>query len=253
MVRIAAINYLNTIPFLYGLETRMAPGEIVMQFCTPSVSAALLREGKADIGIMPVGALGDLKNPSIVSDFCIGATGPVASVLVVSGRPVQEVDEILLDVDSRTSVLLTQYLCREKWHIAPRLKPFDFSREALDLSRCYLLIGDKALRHGGEFRHVYDLASEWIALKHLPFVFACWTASRPLEPSFIESFNQALEYGIRHIPEAVEKYDHQFPREYAYRYLRDNISFTLDSEKRAGLSEFRRVALEKLTPRECVC
>ncbi len=253
MVRIAAINYLNTIPFLYGLETRMAPGEIVMQFCTPSVSAALLREGKADIGIMPVGALGDLKNPSIVSDFCIGATGPVASVLVVSGRPVQEVDEILLDVDSRTSVLLTQYLCREKWHIAPRLKPFDFSREALDPSRCYLLIGDKALRHGGEFRHVYDLASEWIALKHLPFVFACWTASRPLEPSFIESFNQALEYGIRHIPEAVDKYDHQFPREYAYRYLRDNISFTLDSEKRAGLSEFRRVALEKLTPRECVC
>ncbi len=177
----------------------------------------------------------------------------MASVLVVSGRPVQEVDEILLDVDSRTSVLLTQYLCREKWHIAPRLKPFDFSREALDPSRCYLLIGDKALRHGGEFRHVYDLASEWIALKHLPFVFACWTASRPLEPSFIESFNQALEYGIRHIPEAVEKYNHQFPREYAYRYLRDNISFTLDSEKRAGLSEFRRVALEKLTPRECVC
>lgn len=253
MVRIAAINYLNTIPFLYGLEARMAPGEIVMQFCTPSVSAALLREGKADIGIMPVGALGDLKNPSIVSDFCIGATGPVASVLVVSGCPIQEVDEILLDVDSRTSVLLTQYLCREKWHIAPRLKPFDFSRETLDPSRCYLLIGDKALLHGGEFRHVYDLASEWIALKHLPFVFACWTASRPLEPSFIESFNQALEYGIRHIPEAVEKYNHQFPREYAYRYLRDNISFTLDSEKRAGLSEFRRVALEKLTPRECVC
>ena len=253
MVRIAAINYLNTIPFLYGLEARMAPGEICMQFCTPSVSAALLREGKADVGIMPVGALSDLKHPSIVSDFCIGATGPVASVLVVSGRPIAEVDEILLDVDSRTSVLLTQYLCREKWHIAPRLKPFDFSCEALDPERCYLLIGDKALLHGGEFRHVYDLAAEWIALKQLPFVFACWTAFRPLEPSFIESFNQALEYGIRHIPEAIEKYNHQFPREYAYRYLRDNISFTLDSEKRAGLSEFRRVALEKLTPRECVC
>ena len=84
-------------------------------------------------------------------------------------------------------------------------------------------------------------------------MFACWTASRPLEPSFIEKFNQALEYGISHIPEAIEKYNHQFPREYACRYLRDNISFPLDSEKRAGLSEFRRVALEKLTPRECVC
>jgi chorismate dehydratase len=252
MVRIAAINYLNTIPFLYGLEARMAPGEIVMQNCTPAVAALLLRENKADVSIMPVGALTDLQDPHIISDFCIGATGPVASVLVVSGRPIEEVGEILLDVDSRTSVLLTRYLCREKWHINPKFTPFDFTRDELQPDRCYLLIGDKALAWGGGFRYRYDLASEWIALKGLPFVFACWTANKPLDMGFIHSFNQALEYGICHIPEAVEKYNHQFPREYAYKYLRDNISFTLDSEKRAGLSEFRRVALEKLTPRECV-
>ena len=253
MVRIAAINYLNTIPFIYGLEACMAPGQIVMQFCTPAESARMLREDKADIGIMPVGAISDLRDPHIVSDFCIGATGKVASVVLCAGRPIAEVEEIRLDIDSRTSVLLTQYLCREKWHVAPRFVPFDFKREALDPAQCYLLIGDKALLHAGEFAYVYDLAEEWIALKHLPFVFAAWTANKPLSAPFIESFNQALEYGIRHIPEAVEKYNHQFPREYAYRYLRDNISFTLDSEKRAGLSEFRRVALEKLTPRECVC
>ena len=252
MVRIAAINYLNTIPFLYGLEARMAPGEIAMQYCTPAVSASLLREDKADVGIMPVGALSDLKDPHIVSDFCIGATGPVASVLVVSGRPIEEVGEILLDVDSRTSVLLTQYLCREKWHITPKFTAFDFTRDELQPDRCYLLIGDKALAWGGGFRYRYDLATEWIALKQLPFVFACWTANKPLDAAFVEKFNQALDYGIHHIPEAIEKYNHQFPREYALRYLRDNISFALDSEKRAGLNEFRREALEKLTPRECV-
>ena len=253
MVRIAAINYLNTIPFIYGLEACMAPGAIAIQFCTPSESARLLREDRADVGIMPVGAISDLRDPHIVSDFCIGATGKVASVVVCSGSPIAEVGEILLDVDSRTSVLLTQLLCRDKWHIAPRFTPYDFTCQELDTSKCYLLIGDKALLNAGRFAYVYDLAEEWIALKKLPFVFAAWTANKPLEPRFIEMFNQALEYGIRHIPEAVEKYNHQFPREYAYRYLRDNISFTLDSEKRAGLSEFRRVALEKLTPRECVC
>ena len=253
MVRIAAINYLNTIPFIYGLEARMAPGAIAMQFCTPSESARMLREDRADVGIMPVGAIPDLRDPHIVSDFCIGATGKVASVVVCSGRPIAEVGEILLDIDSRTSVLLTQLLCRDKWHIAPRLAPFDFTCQPLDPSKCYLLIGDKALLNAGRFAYVYDLAEEWIALKKLPFVFAAWMANKPLEPRFIETFNQALEYGIRHIPEAVEKYNHQFPREYAYKYLRDNISFTLDSEKRAGLTEFRRAALEKLTPRECVC
>ena len=251
MVRIAAINYLNTIPFIYGLEARMAPGEIAMQFCTPSVSADLLKEDRADVGIMPVGALSELEHPHIISDYCIGSTGPVASVLVVSGRPIEEVEEIFLDVDSRTSVLLTRYLCREKWHIAPQFTAFDFTREALDPDRCYLLIGDKALAHGGAFRHVYDLASEWIALKGMPFVFACWTANKPLDPAFIDRFNQALEYGIHHIPAAISKYNHQFPREFACKYLQENISFALDSEKRAGLNEFRRVALEKLTPRAC--
>lgn len=252
MVRIAAIKYLNTIPFIYGLEACMAPGTIAMQFCTPAESAQLLREDRADVGIMPVGAIPELADPHIIADYCIGATGPVASVLVCSGRPIGEVDEIRLDVDSRTSVLLTKYLCREKWGIAPRLVPFEFKGQPLDPDACYLLIGDKAMLHAGEFAHVYDLAAEWIACKGLPFVFACWTANKPLDPQFTESFNQALAYGIDHIPAAVEKYDHQFPRVYACKYLRENISFAFDSEKRAGLTEFWRVALEKLTPRECV-
>lgn len=252
MVRIAAIKYLNTIPFIYGLEARMAPGEIAMQFCTPAESAELLREGRADVGIMPVGAIPEIAGANIVSDYCIGATGKVASVLVCSGRPISDVDEILLDVDSRTSVLLTRYLCREKWHIDPRFSKFDFTKDAIDTSRCYLLIGDKALSRGGEFRFRYDLAEEWIELTGMPFVFACWTANKRLDPAFIEKFNRALGYGIDHIAEAIEKYDLQFPREYARNYLQDNISFALDGEKRAGLTEFRRVALEKLTPRECV-
>ncbi len=252
MVRIAAINYLNTIPFIYGLETRMAPSEIVLDCCIPSATAARLKDGRCDVGLVPVGALSELDNPQIIADYCIGATGPVASVLLCSGKPLEQVDEILLDTDSRTSVLLTQYLCAEKWHISPRLTSCDFSREAIDTERCCLLIGDKALANAGRFRHVYDMAEEWISFKHLPFVFACWVATRPLDPSFIEKFNQALAFGISHVNEAVSKYNHQFPRDYACRYLQENISFALDSEKRAGLTEFRRVALEKLTPRACV-
>ena len=252
MVRIAAINYLNTVPFIYGLEARMAPGEIAMQFCTPAESVALLREDRADVGIMPVGALSDLPDPRIVSDYCIGATGKVASVLLCSDRPVGEVEEILLDAESRTSVLLTRCLCREKWGIAPRFVTTDFARCGVVPDKCQLLIGDKALRHAAEFPYVYDLAEEWIACKQLPFVFAAWTANKALETSFLESFNEALGYGTRHIPEAVEKYDHQFPRDFACRYLQENVSFALDREKRAGLTEFRRVALEKLAPRESV-
>lgn len=252
MVRIAAINYLNTLPFVYGLETCLTPEERVLQFCTPAQSAELLRDDKADIGIMPVGALDDLPDPHIVSDYCIGAEGKVASVIVCSGCPIEQAEEIFLDTDSRTSVLLTRCLCRDKWHIRPAFTPFDFRTSPLESDKTYLLIGDKALLHAHEFPFVYDLAEEWIELTGRPFVFACWTANKPLPQSFLLKFNQALAYGVSHIGEAVDKYDHQFPRDYACKYLQENISFPLDSEKRAGLSEFRRVALEKLNPRECV-
>ncbi|MCR5710807.1 MAG: menaquinone biosynthesis protein [Bacteroidales bacterium] len=252
MVRIAAINYLNTIPFVYGLERMMAPEDIDMHFCTPSESAAMLLDGRADVGIIPAAVIPQLADGHIVSDWCIGSTSKVASVLVCSGVPIREAGEILLDIDSRTSVLLTRWLCRERWHIAPRLVPCDFSDEAPDPRTTCLLIGDKALRQSARFPYVYDLAEEWIAQKHLPFVFACWTANKRLDPQFIEKFNNALGYGVSHIAEAVEKYDNQFPRDFACRYLQENISFALDSEKRAGLTEFWRVALEKLTPRDPV-
>ena len=252
MVRIAAINYLNTLPFVYGLEACLAPEERVLQFCTPAESVRLLCEDKADVGIMPVGALDDLADPHIVSDCCIGATGKVASVAVCSGCPIEQAETVFLDEDSRTSVLLTRYLCREKWHVSPVFAPFDFRTDPLDPAGTYLLIGDKALLNAHRFPYVYDLAEEWIALTGLPFVFACWTAAKPLPPSFLEKFNHALSYGIRHIEEAVEKYNRQFPRDYACKYLQENISFPLDSEKRAGLSAFRRTALEKLNPREWV-
>lgn len=229
----------------------MAPGTIVLDRCVPSMAASRLREGACDVALLSVGALVDFEEPRIVSDYCIGATGPVASVLLCTPCPVEEVEEILLDTDSRTSVLLVQYLCAEKWRINPRFTACNFNAMAIDPRKSCLLIGDKALVHSDRFCHVYDLAAEWKELTQLPFVFACWTANRPLEPAFLEKFNQALAYGVNHIPEAVSKYNLQFPGEYACKYLQENISYQLDSEKMAGLTAFRRVALEKLTPRAC--
>ena len=75
MVRIAAINYLNTIPFIYGLEACLTSGEIAMQFCTPAESALLLRSDKADVGIMPVGAIAsiiEVKEESDIDSFLSG-------------------------------------------------------------------------------------------------------------------------------------------------------------------------------------
>lgn len=154
-----------------------------------------------------------------------------------------------MDGDSRTSQLLTRVLCRDYWHISPEFVQFDYESEGIDSSNSYLLIGDKALTESGRFAYTYDLAREWIDFTGKPFVFACWTANKPLGKDFVKKFNEALHYGIDHISDAIKKHCHQFPEEYAENYLKSNISFELDSDKRAGLTEFWKVALEKLNPR----
>ncbi len=39
----------------------------------------------------------------------------------------------------------------------------------------------------------------------LPFVFACWTANKPIENDFIEEFNSVLGSGVNNIDKVVEK------------------------------------------------
>ena len=55
----------------------------------------------------------------IVSDYCIGCDGEVASVCLFSEVPLAEISTILLDYQSRTSVALLEILIREHWKITP--------------------------------------------------------------------------------------------------------------------------------------
>ncbi|MEN6619216.1 MAG: menaquinone biosynthesis protein [Rikenellaceae bacterium] len=246
LVRVSAISYLNTIPFVYGLENHPVRKRIDMDFCTPAQAAEKLEKGFTDIGIVPVAIIPQVENNLIISDFCIGAEGKVASVLLCSGKPLEKIEQIYLDSESRTSVLLSKVLAKHFWKIIPVYIDFNFSKESLDLSKSYVLIGDKALKFGQNFGYVYDLAEEWIKFRHLPFVFACWTANKDIDPSFIAEFNDALKFGIENIDKAVEKYSNGFNKEYALKYLATNVSFNLNADKRTGLSEFWILALEEL-------
>lgn len=246
LIRVSAISYLNTIPFVYGLQNHPVSRYIDLEFSTPAESAQKLSDGRTDISIVPVGAIPEIRNNLIFSDYCIGAEGKVASVLLCSGVPIRQIRSVYLDTESRTSVLLTKLLAQRFWKISPEYIPFNFSKTEIDTSKSYLLIGDKALRRGGDFKYVYDLAEEWIKFSNLPFVFACWTANRDLDPSFVHDFNDALRLGVENIDKAVDKYSNGFNKEYALKYLAENVSFNLSADKRKGLAEFWSLALDEL-------
>ena len=246
LIRVSAISYLNTLPFVYGLMNHPVYKKIELTLSTPEASARDLMEGRIDIGIVPSAVIPQIGVNNIISDYCIGADGKVASVLLCSGVEVKDIEKVYLDSESRTSVLLSRILFRNHWKTDPAYSQFDASESEIETNKSYVLIGDKAMQYAGKFRFVYDLAEEWVKYKRLPFVFACWTSNRKMEDSFIKEFNEALAFGLDNIENSLRALPHNFDNSFAYNYLKNNISFNLSPDKREGLSEFWSLALEEM-------
>ena len=238
MARVTAIPYLNTVPFVYGLKQKVLDS-IDLSFATPSVAAHQLQNDLCDLAIVPVAAIPALSWYEIIGTHCIGATGAVASVLLCSQVSVEQIRKVSLDQESRTSVLLAKLLLRDYWKVAPRYVPLsaDFPNHHPESA---VLIGDKALLHGGAYPYIYDLAEYWIRWTGKPFVFAAWVANKVLPDGFVSLFDEALAYGVAHIDEAIasEVNEHVFSASFANAYLTHNISYFLDNEKYEGLRLF---------------
>jgi chorismate dehydratase len=82
----------------------------------PSNIAKMLLDDTIDMGLLPVAVIPLLKSPQIVSDYCIGSNGEVASVAIFSEVPMEEITTVLLDYQSRTSVNLAKILLEKYWN-----------------------------------------------------------------------------------------------------------------------------------------
>jgi chorismate dehydratase len=114
-IRAGAVSYLNTRPLLYGIRHHSISNQVDLIEDYPSRIAQLLIEDKIDLGLIPVAAIPQLREHHIISKYCIGADGPVASVCIFSDVPIEEVKTIYLDYQSKTSVSLARILLRDYW------------------------------------------------------------------------------------------------------------------------------------------
>jgi chorismate dehydratase len=243
-VKISCVSYLNSVPFRYGLTHHPVKERIQLLFDTPADSAIRLQRRTADIGLIPVAAISSVKNARIISNWCIGADGPVKSVTLLSRVPLREIKHILLDYQSRTSVRLIQILASEYWKIGPAwvIALPGFETE-LNGDVAGLVIGDRSLKIRDQFEYVYDLSQEWKTFTGLPFVFACWVANRDLEPTFLKEFEDALKFGIDNIDKVINTLQGK-PGYYKDTpdYLQKFLSYSLDEQKKAGMELFLKYA-----------
>lgn len=236
-IRVGAVSYLNTRPLLYGVHRSGLADRISLVEAYPAKIAAMLLNDEIDVGLVPVAIIPKLKEAHIVTDYCIGAEGEVASVALFSEVPLEQVETLLLDYQSRTSVNLAKVLLREYWkkEVVFEDAKEDF-RSAIKGTTAGIVIGDRALEQRRISAYTYDLAAAWRAHTGLPFVFAAWVANRPLDEGFIDAFNRANAYGVSHIAEVVKEID--YPVYDLTRYYTENINYHLTDEKRKALALF---------------
>ena len=275
-LKISAISYLNTAPLMWDFENKETnadqAADYEISYTIPSACADALREGSADIGIIPAAAYASVQDLVIIPDVAIAARRAVRSILLVSKMPgatpdnhspknpppkgdwLQRIRTLALDTSSMTSVALAKILfakwlggAREYKAMAPNLDAM------LDACDAALLIGDPALQVDRTRYFTLDLAEEWVARTGKSFVFAFWAirgqalAGRN-SAAIADVFKNSRDHGIS--PKNLEVIAQEWaPRlglavEAVRVYLTHHIHYYLDPPCLEGLELYYQLGAE---------
>lgn len=245
---VSVVQYLNTVPLIWGMLHGEQRGKYDLDFTTPACCADTVLEGKAAVGIIPSVEYQRMERAEIISGVSIASKTQVKSVLLLSKMPIEQICTVAADNSSRTSVALLRVLL-EKFHSHP-VKMTPFSPDPVEMLRvadAALVIGDSALTYCGPVPQVFDLAEEWKKFTGLPFVFAFWAGHKDTQVAkFGKDFEDSRDYGLAHLDEIAAEYAPRYnlkPEEVKV-YLTENIDYTLDEDNLKGLRLFYKLAHE---------
>ncbi len=229
-VRVSAVSYTNTLPFLQGVKASSVMEMIELSVDYPAECARKVITNEADLGIIPVAALLKVTDPMIITDYCIGSDGAVDSVFIFSDKPIAQIKSLRLDLQSRTSNGLARILLKYYW------------KNEVDIvwegdADAYVLIGDRTFGKKESVPYVYDLGHFWKELTGLPFAYAVWVANKELPGDFVARFNKALAEGVARPKDVITglptypNFDYEF-------YLTRSLDFNLDDRKREAIAKY---------------
>ena len=243
-IRVGIVNYLNTKPLIYGLEKPPISNQIELVGDYPARVAEMLLKGEIDVGLIPVAVIPRLPSYHIAGNYCIGTEGEIASVALFSEVPMQEIEQVYLDYQSKTSVALLKFLMKEYWGINPKIIHAENEeyRQEIKETTAGLVIGDRALEQRKISTFIYDLGSEWKKITGLPFVFAAWVSIKELPAEFVRLFDEANAIGLEHIDEIIA--ENSYTLFDLKKYYTLHLSYHLDEKKitphnYTGVSSFK--------------
>ncbi|RST15350.1 menaquinone biosynthesis protein [Streptomyces sp. WAC05374] len=255
--RVGHIQFLNCLPLYWGLARTGTLLDLELTKDTPEKLSDQLVRG--DLDIAPITLVEFLRAADRLvafPDLAVGCDGPVMSCVIVSQRPLEELDgaRVALGSTSRTSVRLAQLLLAERYGVAPAYYtcPPDLG-VMMQEAEAAVLIGDAALRaslHDAPRLglQVHDLGQMWKEWTGLPFVFAVWAVRKEYlarEPRVVRQVHEAFLASRDVSLEEVAKVAEQAARWEAFdavvleKYF-TTLDFRFAAEQLAGVREFAR-------------
>lgn len=240
--KICAVNYLNTVPLVWGMLHGPQREQVKLSFATPSVCADVVGRGAAHLGLNPIAEVAR-QNLEVVPGYGIACRGAVRSILLVSRKPFKQIETLATDSGSRTSVELARVILRELYGVEPILRPHKPELEEM-LSACdaALLIGDAALKIDPYTLpyQVLDLGAEWYALTGLPMVFALWSGRSAMPNRLSDVLEGSYRFGNANIGQIVnaEWQARSVTRDLAHEYLTSYIRYEIGDEEWKGAEAF---------------
>jgi chorismate dehydratase len=267
-LRVAAISFLNPAPLLWNFEHEPAATDLRtrydVRYTVPSLCAAQLASGEADLGLIPIAALATLPQVVAVPGCTIASLHAVRSIQLVlrPGATLEEVQTVAADAASRSSAAYVRVLLQQFHVNQPQFheEPADLSA-MLQTADAALLIGDPALlalqRRDMLGEHAdctwIDVAAWWRQHTGLPWVAAVW-AVRPealarcgITPQQLQDdLIASRDAGLQHVEELVAEWQPRLalPANIIRDYLTKNIHYTLDEDCTRAINRFYSLASE---------
>ena len=240
-----------------------------LHYTLPSLCAAELLAGRADLGLIPVAAL--TPELAIVPGCTIASLDRVRSIQLIVKAPhsLASIRTIAADSASRSSLAYTQVLFRKFLRTDPQFltAPAD-PLAMLQQADAALLIGDPALLALEAREQIeqtvgpcqwFDIAHEWHTRTDLPWVAAVW-AARPeaLAPAgitpaqLVEDLQHSRDCGMANTDALVAEWTPRIALSAAtiHTYLTENIHYVLSPKCIEAMGLFRSLAadVEALPP-----
>ena len=238
---------------MWDFEHGSAGSEFEISYTIPSSCAGALRDGSADIGIIPAAAYATIPDLVILPGVAIAARHAVRSILLVSKVPIDKVRTVALDTSSLTSVALTKVIFAQWFGGARAYTSMEPNLDVMLRDHdAGLLIGDPALQVDRSRYRTYDLAEEWNRLTGKPFVFAFWAVRKAAlseadpELDLAAVFQDSRDHGLQSdsLEEIARNWGKRLKMSEAEvkTYLTENIHYHLDPACLQGLQLFFRYA-----------